>query len=52
MTVTSYSKNVVNVDGDKALYKDAMVWEERFKNSIEMLAPKKAGRIVPRRRWL
>lgn len=36
----------------KALYKDAEVWEERFKNSIEMLSPKKAGRIILRRRWL
>lgn len=36
----------------KSLYKDAEVWEERFKNSIEMLSPKKSGRRVPRRRWL
>ena len=35
-----------------ALYNDAEIWEERFKNSIEMLAPKKSGRILPRRRWL
>ena len=37
---------------NKSLYSDAEVWEERFKNSIEMLSPKKSGRRVPRRRWL
>lgn len=36
----------------KALYKDAEVWEERFKNSIEMLDRKKSGVTIPRRRWL
>ena len=36
----------------KALYKDAEVWEVRFKNSIEMLATKKSGRTIARRRWL
>lgn len=36
----------------KALYKDASVWEERFKNSLEMLDRNKQSRMVPRRRWL
>lgn len=36
----------------KALYKDAEIWEERFKNSIEMLQPKKSGRKIAGRRWL
>lgn len=36
----------------KALYKDASVWEERFKNSIEMLDRNKSARILMRRRWL
>ena len=36
----------------KSLYNDAKIWEERFKNSVEMLEPKKSGRSLPRRRWL
>lgn len=36
----------------KALYKDAEVWEERFKNSIELLGNRKSGRTIARRRWL
>jgi len=36
----------------KALYKDAEIWEERFKNSIELLDRKKSSITLPRRRWL
>ena len=34
----------------KALYRDARIWEERFKNSIGLLESKKVGRMLPRRR--
>lgn len=36
----------------KSLYKDAEVWENRFKNSLEILEKRKTGVTIPRRRWL
>ena len=35
----------------KALYNDAEIWEDRYKNSIDMLTSKKSA-FIPRRRWL
>ena len=36
----------------QALYEDASIWEERFKNSLQSLSRKKNETVVARRRWL
>ena len=33
-------------------FNDAAMWDERFKNSIEVLVRKKGNTILPRRRWI
>ena len=36
----------------QALYEDAKIWDERFKNSIETFLRKKGNTFLPRRRWI
>lgn len=36
----------------KTLFDDADIWEERFKNSLQVLVRKKSDIIMPRRRWI
>lgn len=36
----------------QTLYEDAEIWEERFKNSLQVLDRKKSSTILPRRRWI
>lgn len=36
----------------QTLFDDALVWEERFKNTLQLLSRKQGEVIMPRRRWL
>ncbi len=36
----------------QTLYEDAKVWDERFKNSLQVLERKKSETVIPQRRWI
>ncbi len=36
----------------QTLYEDAKIWDERFKNSLQIIERKKSETIIPRRRWI
>ena len=36
----------------QTLFDDADIWEERFKNTLQVLQRKRSDTVMPRRRWL